>query len=137
LAANPVNNERDSLQLSVSARVQVWIVALMLAILGSWGLIEAWLEQTWPPSIVSAAMVVTAFGALTRRWWARYFIFALSALNAGTWVWFVGRSLMRGYFSNKGATYLFISLLPLNAFLAMACYWAYVAAVHLKNRTGG
>jgi hypothetical protein len=106
----------------------------MLVVLGAWGLIGAWIEGKWQPTILSAAMLIAAVGAVGRRWWARYLIFALSAVYVGLCIWYAGRSLLRGDFANKSGAYAFISLLPLGAFLAMACYWAYVAAVHLKYR---
>jgi hypothetical protein len=82
-------------------------------------------------------MVVAAAGAISLRWWARYLIFALSALYVGIWVWTVGPDLLSPGLLKRGAADAFLLLLPLNAFLAMACYWAYVAAVHLKNRDVG
>jgi hypothetical protein len=106
----------------------------MLGILGAWGLIGAWIDGKWLPTILSAAMLIAAVAVVSRRWWARYLVFALSVVYVGLSVRHVGRSLLRGDFANKRGAYAFISLLPLNAFLAMACYWAYVAAVHLKYR---
>jgi hypothetical protein len=120
-----------------SARVQIWIVAVMLAVSGMWGIIGAWLSRTWQPTILSAAMLVAAMGTVSRRWWARYLVYALSALYVGLWIWYVGRAVFSGYYVGKSATYVFISLLSLNAYLAMACYWAYVALVHLKTRDVG
>jgi hypothetical protein len=102
--------------------------------LGAWGLIGAWIEGKRQPIILSAAMLIAAVAAVSRRWWARYLVFALSAVYVGLSIWYAGRALLRGDFASKGVAYAFISLLPLNAFLAMACYWAYVAAVHLKYR---
>jgi hypothetical protein len=109
----------------------------MLAVLGMWGMVGAWLSRTWQPALLSAAMPIAAVAVVTRRWWARYLVFALSVVYVGLCIWFAGRSLLRGDFANKSVVYTFISLLPLNAFLAMACYWAYVAAVHLKYRNKG
>jgi hypothetical protein len=101
-----------------------------------WGLLAAWTERKWQPTILSAAMLIAAVAVVSRRWWARYLVFALSAVYVGLCIWYAGRSLLRGDFTNKSGAYAFISLLPLSAFLAMACYWAYVAAVHLKDRKG-
>jgi hypothetical protein len=108
----------------------------MLAVLGLWGLSAAWIEGKWQPTVLSAAMLIAAVAMVSRRWWARSLVFALSAVYMGLCIWYAGRSLLRGDFANRGLAYAFISLLPLDAFLAMACYWAYVAAVHLKIRKG-
>lgn len=75
-------------------------------------------------------MLIAAVAVVSRRWWARYLVFALSAVYVGLCNWYAGRSLLRGDFTNRSAVYAFISLLPLIAFLVMACYGAYVAAVH-------
>ena len=120
--------------LNASGKIQIWIVAVMLGVLGAWGLIAAWIEGKWQPTFLSAAMLIAAVAVVSRRWWARYLVFALSTVYVGLSLWYIGRSLLRGDFANKSGAYAFISLMPLSAFLAMACYWAYVAAVHLKYR---
>jgi hypothetical protein len=124
-----------SSSLTRSGKIQIWTIATMLAMLGAWGLIGAWLARMWPPTLLSAAMLIAAAGAVSRRWWARYLVYA--ALYVGLWIWYVGRAVFSGYYVGKSATYVFISLLPLNVYLAMACYWAYVAVVHLKTRDVG
>jgi len=124
----------QSSPLKTSARVQIWIVGIMLAVLGMWGMIGAWLSQTWEPALLSAAMLIAAVAVVSRRWWARYLVFALSAVYVGLCLWYASRSLLRGDFANKSVMYAFISLLPLDAFLTMACYWAYVAGLHMKRR---
>jgi hypothetical protein len=134
VSVNSSETPVPSSALKTSAKVQVWIVAIMLAALGMWGMVGAWLSRTWQPILLSAAMLLAAMAVVSRQWWARYLVFALSAVYVGLCIWYAGCSLLRGDFANKSVMYAFISLLPLSAFLAMACYWAYVAAVHLKRR---
>ena len=91
----------------------------------------SWQRGSWITATLAVVAGIGCVGAAAMRGWSRYFIYALSAVFATSWLHSIYSSARAGYYWPLGWPDIIVSMLPDMALLAIACYCSLMTHRHL------
>jgi hypothetical protein len=123
--------------LKPTAVFQVWLASALLGAYGVYLAVVNW-KANFPVwgAVFAAPWLFAAVVVLLRMFWARFLVFALSALFVLMWFYYLVRNAHAGAFIGWSRSLIIVSMLPaVVAGLALA-FCCYVAARYMRRSTG-
>lgn len=111
----------------------ILVTVAFLALYCAFAIWLGWMHRTWLLAVIGLVAGIACIGAANMFRWSRFFVYALTAAFATTWLYSIYAAARVGYFSVFPWHSILLPLTPGFALLAVACFCSRMVHRHLGN----